>query len=293
MIKRHFKNLGVGVGLRSTHFPHFIESAPQSVQWVELISENFMRWQNGVLPARPARNLELIRKNRPVVLHGVSMSIGSADPLSFDYLRRLKELIDRVEPSHVSDHLCWTGVDRENLHDLLPLPYTREAIENTAGKILQVQDFLQRRILIENVSSYVEFSNSEMTEWEFLREIITRADCGVLLDINNVYVSSVNHGFDPKDYLRAIPVERVGQIHLAGHSVEKDGLLIDTHDEPVCEEVWALYDWYVCKYGFISSMIERDDNIPEWQELEKEVLRIAESKKLERRNDAPGITATL
>lgn len=220
------------------------------------------------------KNLERVRSLLPVHLHGVSMSIGSADDLNFEYLKRLKELIDRIQPEVVSDHLCWTGVDGENLHDLLPLPYTEETIRWVADKIMRVQDFLGRRLVIENLSSYVEFKTSQMREWEFLSEIVNRADCGLLLDINNVYVSSRNHDFNPLDYLNGIPHERVAQIHLAGHSVQDDGFLIDTHSTAVCDDVWTLYEWYTQKSGCRSTMIERDENIPQWAELEKEILKI-------------------
>lgn len=259
------------MGLRPAHYHNFLTSPPKTVSWVEVISENFMRWENGILPGKPISALESVRKNLPVVLHGVSLSIGSADPLNKLYLKRLKEIVDRIEPSHISDHLCWTGVDGENLHDLLPLPYNSEAFKTVVEKTKKVQDYLGRRILLENPSSYLEFDSGEMTEWEFLAEVAKQADCGILLDINNVYVSSVNHGFDPIKYLNAIPFERVGQIHLAGHSVKNDHL-IDTHDEPVCLEVWKLFEWFVKNKGVVSTMIERDDNIPDWSELEKELI---------------------
>lgn len=272
---RMFKNLGHGVGLRPPHFSKFLTTPPSSIQWVEVVSENYLRWENGIWPSQPIRHLERVRERIPVNLHGVSMSIGTASDLNFDYLKRLKELIDRIEPELVSDHLCWTGIDNQNLHDLLPLPYTKETIDWVVGKILQTQDFLGRRILIENLSSYAEFKASEMPEWEFLSEIARRADCGILLDINNIFVSGSNHGFNPLEYLRGIPHDRVGQIHLAGHSVESDGFLIDTHDAPVCDEVWTLFEWYAERYPSRSTMIERDANIPDWADLEMEVLKIA------------------
>jgi uncharacterized protein (UPF0276 family) len=249
-----------------------------------------MRWQSGFLPGPPLRNLEKVRRHLPVHLHGVAMSLGSADPLNWNYLQRLKELIDRIQPEIVSDHLCWTGVDGENLHDLLPLPYTEEAITRVADKIIRVQDFLKKRILIENLSSYVTFKHSEMTEWEFIGEIVSRADCGILLDINNVFVSSVNHGFAAKDYLSKLPHERIGQIHLAGHSVQDDGLLIDTHDSSVCDNVWSLYAWYTGRFGVRSTMIERDENIPEWTDLECEVSKIFEIQ--ETANEPPDARST-
>jgi uncharacterized protein len=204
------------------------------------------------------------------VLHGVSLSLGSADPLNEDYLARLRALVDRIEPAWVSDHLCWTGVDGVNLHDLLPLPYTEEVLNYLAARIDRVQGVLGRRILVENVSSYLTFAESQISEWEFVAELAKRADCGLLLDVNNVYVSSVNHGFDPLRYLDALPAERIGQIHLAGHS-RQGGVLIDTHDHPVCPEVWALYRAAVERFGAVSTMIERDDHIPEFAELVAEL----------------------
>jgi uncharacterized protein len=241
--------------------------------------------REGHAPGRSAQLLEKVRARLPVVLHGVSLSIGSADSLDRGYLARLRELIHRIEPAWVSDHLCWTGVDGENLHDLMPLPYTHEALTHVVDRISAVQDTLGRRILIENVSSYVEFAHSEMQEWEFVREVLERADCGLLLDVNNIYVSSVNHGFDPVKYLRAIPANRVAQIHLAGHT-RKDGYLIDTHDHPVCPEVWDLYRLAVREFGLVSAMIERDAEIPDWDTLDAEVRMIGRIRDEERAIDA-------
>lgn len=269
-----FKDLGVGVGLRPAHYSEFKEKIPKSVSWVEVISENFMAWENQNLNEAHHKLLK-IRQEIPVLLHGVSLSVGSADGLNQSYLKRWKELIDIIQPTQVSDHLCWTGVDGENLHDLLPIPYTQEVLVHIAEKIDSVQNFLGRRILIENVSSYFEFQNSEMEEWTFLRELTKKSGCGILLDINNVYVSSVNHGFDAKTYLNQIPTEHVGQIHLAGHS-QVESHLIDTHDQPVDKKVWDLYRWFTKKHGRFSTMIERDANIPEWHELEQELLQIGE-----------------
>jgi uncharacterized protein (UPF0276 family) len=270
MKKPLFPHLGIGVGLRPNHYNVFLDNRPSSVSWVEVISENFMSWQAGGKPARAVQTLERIRRDYPVVLHGVSLNIGSTDALNRPYLKRLKTLIDCVSPALVSDHLCWTGVDGENTHDLLPVPYTEESLALIVRKIRQIQDILGRRILLENPSSYLSFSFSEMTEWQFLAEVARQADCGLLLDVNNVYVSSVNHGFDPMTYLKALPKDRVGQIHLAGHSRE-GRYLIDTHSTPVCQEVWALYEWTVHHLGRLNAMIERDENIPEWSELEREI----------------------
>lgn len=271
-----FPDRGVGVGLRSEHWDLFEKGKPASVSWVEVISENFLDWAAGNATLA-ARNLEKVRRNVPVALHGVSLSLGSADSVDRDYLRRLQDLIDRIDPIVVSDHLCWTGVDGENLHDLLPLPYTEEVIAHVADKISQVQDFLGRRILVENVSSYAECSTSQMPEWEFLSAILERADCGLLLDVNNVYVAAKNHGFDPHVYLRALPKHRIGQIHLAGHS-NNGSHLVDTHDAPICEDVWDLYRWTAQNLPSASVMVERDANIPAWEELELELLRAGKER---------------
>lgn len=271
-----FTNNGVGVGLRPAHYSDFLNQIPQSVSWVEVISDNFLEWKHHKdhnLQSRSVGFLEKIRREVPVYLHGVSLNIGSADPVDLDYLNRLKKLIEQINPAIVSDHLCWNGVDGRNLHDLMPVPYNRVMLDHVANKIDQVQNFLKRRIVIENPSSYFEFKYSDMNESDFMSELVTQADCGLLLDVNNVYVSSVNHGFKAKDYFEKIPQNRVAQIHLAGHSV-RDGYLIDTHDAPVCPEVWDLYRYVTARFGKISTMLERDDDIPEWSELEKEVLMI-------------------
>lgn len=257
------------MGLRAPHFSHFDKKKPDSVNWVEVISENFMAWK-GHEPFRPFHRLSQVRREIPVALHGVSLSIGSADKLSEDYLKELKSLVEKIEPMWVSDHLCWTGVNGENLHDLLPLPYTQEAIDHISSKIQKVQDFLGRPLVIENVSSYVHFYESEMPEWEFIAEISKRTGCGLLLDVNNVFVSGTNHNFDPKTFIDAMPSSQIAQIHLAGHTV-RDGYLIDTHDEPVSFEVWKLYSYALSRHGQVSSMIERDANIPSWSELESEL----------------------
>jgi hypothetical protein len=258
--------LGFGLGLRPTHYETILTEAP-AVDWFEIISENYL-----VPGGRPLHYLDRIRERYPMVMHGVSLSIGAQDPLNREYLRQLRALADRVEPVWISDHLCWTGAHGLNAHDLLPLPYTGEALKHVAARIGQVQDFLGRRILLENVSSYVSYPESEMSEWEFLREIAGRADCLILLDINNIYVSSVNHEFDPHDYLNAIPAERVWQFHLAGHRNHGD-YIIDTHDEPVIDPVWELYESAIRRFGRVSTMIERDDNIPPLAELLAELDR--------------------
>jgi uncharacterized protein (UPF0276 family) len=221
---------------------------------------------------RPLHALTRVRERWPVVLHGVSLSIGSTDPLDGDYLDRLAALAKRVEPAWISDHLCWTGVNGINLHDLLPLPYTEEALDHVAGRVAQVQERLGRRILLENVSSYVTFAHSAVPEWEFLAEVARRADCLILLDVNNIYVSAFNHEFDPLAYLEAIPAERVRQIHLAGHQ-NNESHIVDTHDHPVIDPVWSLYGAAIERFGPVATMIERDDRIPPLAELEHELDR--------------------
>ncbi len=259
-----YKALGFGLGLRVPHYETILATLPK-VDWFEALSENYM-----VPGGKPLYYLDRIRENYPIVMHGVSMSIGSSDPLNREYLKQLKNLIDRVEPQWISDHLCWTGLNGKNLHDLMPLPYTEEAIHHVVQRVEQIQDFLGRRILLENVSSYVGYQQSQLTEWEFLTEIANRADCLILLDINNIYVSSINHDFSPLDYLNGIPVNRVQQFHLAGHTNCGD-YIIDTHDAPVIDPVWRLYQTAIQRFGNISTMIERDDNIPPFEDLMNEL----------------------
>ncbi|KTC98151.1 DUF692 domain-containing protein [Legionella erythra] len=259
-----FPYLGFGLGLRTEHYLDILQQKPL-IDWFEIITENYL-----VPGGKPHYFLEQIRQCYPLVMHGVSLSIASTDKLDLDYLSEVKRLAERIEPVWISDHLCWTGVDELNMHDLLPVPYTREAIHHIASRIKQVQDYLKRRILIENVSSYLTYTTSEMTEWEFINELIQQADCYLLLDVNNVYVSSVNHGFNPLTYLDAIPSGRVKQIHLAGHS-QHGHYLIDTHDAPVSAAVWALYEEALQRFGRVSTMIERDDQIPALAELLNEL----------------------
>ena len=265
MTRSEFATLGFGVGLRRPHYTRVLEAdasdgAPQ-VDWFEIISENFM-----VEGGRPLEVLEGVRARYPVVMHGVGLSIGSADPLNRRYLKDLSQLIRRVEPAWVSDHLCWTGTGGRNLHDLLPLPYTEEVVRHAAGRIRDVQDVLERTILIENVSCYMTFRASHMEEWEFLSAVAEEADCAILLDINNVFVNGFNHHFEPRRYIDALPVDRVVQFHLAGHS-DHGNYLLDTHDHPIRPEVWALYDYAVARYGRVPTLIEWDDNIPEFANL--------------------------
>jgi uncharacterized protein len=261
------KLAGYGLGLRTPHYEAVLNE-PHAIDWLEVITENYL-----VPGGKPLHYLERIRERFPLVMHGVSLSIGSTDPVDMDYLAGVKALAARIEPHWISDHLCWTGIEGRNLHDLLPLPYTEEALASVVARVGQVQDALGRQILLENVSSYLTYRASEMSEWEFLREVAIRADCALLLDVNNIYVSSINHGFDPLTYLEAMPANRVHQIHLAGHS-DLGGHLIDTHDHPIVEAVWNLYGEAVARFGEVPAMIERDDNIPALGELVAE-LQIA------------------
>jgi uncharacterized protein len=253
-------SLGFGLGLRVDHYEAVLADRPP-VDWFEVLTENYL-----VPGGKPLDYLMRIRERYPLVMHGVSLSIGSTAPLNHEYLRQVKALAARVEPEWVSDHLCWTGVAGRNTHDLLPLPYTREAVDHVVARVRTVQDVLERRILLENVSSYVGFRDSPLTEWQFLAEIAERADCLILLDVNNIYVSAVNHEFDPLAYLDGVPPARVQQIHLAGHEDHGD-YLVDTHDHPVRNQVWELYASAVRRFGPVSTMIERDDHIPPLAEL--------------------------
>ncbi len=261
--------LGFGLGLRTEHYQYVLDNKPD-IDWFEILSENYM-----VPGGKPLDNLDKIRADYPMVMHGVSLSIGSTDPLNKTYLKQLKQLATRVEPHWISDHLCWTSVDQVNSHDLLPLPYNETTIEHVAARIRQVQDYLGRQLLIENLSSYVTYNESEISEWEFLNEIARRADCWILLDINNIFVSAHNHHFEPIDYIKGIDIDRVMQFHLAGHSYN-GSMIIDTHDHDVCDPVWDLYAKALQHFGAVSTMIERDDNIPEFTELHNE-LKTAET----------------
>ena len=255
--------LGVGVGLRSEHYDTITCEWP-AMDWFEAISENFM--DSG---GRPLHILETIRHRYPVALHGVSLSIGSADPLNRSYVERLKTLADRIDPVIVSDHLCWTGVDGNNLHDLLPLPFTEEAIRHIANRVTEVQALLGRRILLENVSSYVTYRHSTMPEWEFLTAIAERSGCGILLDLNNLYVNAYNHQFDPYEYLGHIPKDLIGQFHLGGHT-DMGTYLFDTHSAPVIDAVWQLYVEALRRWGPITTLIEWDEHIPQFSRLAEE-----------------------
>lgn len=261
--------LGHGVGLRGKHFDRFL-SERVKVDWVEVISENVM--ETG---GRPRAVLEHVRSERPVVLHGVSLCIGSTAPLDQGYLKAWRSLIDAVEPAMVSDHLCWGRAGTRYVHDLLPMPFTEEALDHVVERVQRVQDVLGRQLVLENVSSYLEWKASELTEWDFLAEIAKRADCGLLVDVNNIYVSAQNHGFDPLDYLKAIPPEHVAQFHLAGHWNRGD-LLIDTHEGQVSAPVWSLYAEAVRRFGRVPTLVEWDEGVPELEVLLAESALAAE-----------------
>ena len=257
-LPEHF--LGFGLGLRTDHYEEVIETKP-TVDWFEVVSENFM--VNG---GKPKHYLHTIRELYPMVMHGVSLSIGSTDPVNTTYLKQLKVLVNELQPEWISDHLCWTGAHQVNSHDLLPMPYNNEALNHIVDRISHVQEYLGQPILMENVSSYITYVESEMTEWEFLNEVAKRSGCNILLDINNIYVSARNHNFSPQDYLNGISKDKVRQFHLAGHTDYGD-YVIDTHDHDVADPVWALYKQALQRFGMISTMIERDDNIPPLKDL--------------------------
>lgn len=259
---------GIGIGLRIPHYAHIFERKPV-VDWFEIISENFM-----VDGGRPLAMLDRILERYRVVQHGVSMYFGSAEKLNRDHLRRLKTLIKRTKTPWLTDHLCWGSVDGTYSHDLLPMPYTFEAAKVTARKIREARDFLEVPIAVENVSSYAEFHVSQMTEWEFLNEVVERADSGILLDVNNIYVSSRNHSFDPYQYLNSVPAERVAQIHIAGHS-KFQKYILDTHDHPVIDPVWKLYEHAIRRFGPAATLLEWDDRIPSFEEVHAEALKAA------------------
>lgn len=261
-----FPNLGIGLGLRTVHYGHLLEHWPD-VGWFEIISENYMQ-----TAGRPLDFLDRIAERYPIVMHGVSMSIGSTDELDMTYLGELRSLRDRVGALWVSDHLCWTGVAGRNTHDLLPMPYTEEALRHTAARIRQVQDFMGAPLLLENPSSYVEFAGSSMTEWDFLARLAEEADCALLLDVNNIYVSAYNHGFDPAAYVDAIPFDRVAQMHVAGHT-NQGTHIVDTHIGPVIDPVWDLARQAYERAQGTSLLLEWDAEIPPFEEVHREALK--------------------
>jgi uncharacterized protein (UPF0276 family) len=263
-----FPNLGIGLGLRTVHYAHLLEHWP-AVDWFEIISENYMQ-----TAGRPLYFLDQIAERYPIVMHGVSMSIGSTDELDIEYLRELKQLAERTRAAWVSDHLCWTGVAHRNTHDLLPMPYTDESLRHTAERVRRVQEILERPLLLENPSSYLEFHGSSMKEWEFLAALSKEADAGILLDVNNVYVSAFNHGFDSAAYLEAIPWDRVVQMHIAGHT-HNGTHIADTHIGPVIDPVWDLGREAYRRSGGTSVLLEWDAEIPPFEEVHREAMKAA------------------
>lgn len=259
--------LGFGMGLRTEHYTDILEGNPP-IDWFEILSENYL-----VPGGRPLAILEQIAERYPVVMHGVSMSIASTQSLDMNYLQELKILANRIKPKWISDHLCWTGVHGVNLHDLLPFPYTSEALDHIVNRVNKVQDFLDAPLALENVSTYVSFEQSEMTEWDFIKELTIRTGCWLLLDINNVFVSSFNHEFDAREFIDGIPSDRVVQFHMAGHS-DHETYIVDTHDAPISDEVWDLYRHALKRFGPVSTIIERDDNIPPLADMLPELEKI-------------------
>jgi uncharacterized protein (UPF0276 family) len=264
MNKFGYKNLGFGLGLRAKHYDHILENNPQ-IDWFEIITENYIDSHEGYW-----QFLSDIRQNYPIVMHGVSLSIGSYDDLNLEYLNKIKKLAQHINTPWVSDHLCYTGINGKNTHDLLPIPYTKEMLNHIVSRIKKVQDILGRNIVLENPSSYLEFAESEMSENEFMVQMAEKSDCGILLDVNNIYVSSFNHNFSAKDYIDSIPANRIVQIHLAGHT-HKGDVIIDTHSDHVIDDVWDLYKYTIQTKGNISTMVEWDENIPEFNILQAEI----------------------
>jgi uncharacterized protein (UPF0276 family) len=260
-----FTDLGVGIGLRVPHYKHILSKKPV-VDWFEIISENYM------LDGRPLAVLDSICEQYQIVQHGVAMYFGTATKLSRDHLKLLKKLVKRTKTPFLSDHLCWGSVDGTYTHDLLPMPYTFAAAKKTAENVRQAQDFLEVPICVENVSSYAEYHASEMNEWEFLTEVVEQADCGILLDVNNIYVSSQNHSFNPYDYINGVPHERVGQMHIAGHS-KFEKYILDTHDHPVLDPVWKMYEHAIKLCGPTNTLLEWDAHIPSFDDVHREALK--------------------
>ena len=261
-----FSDLGVGIGLRIPHYKTILSDKPD-VDWFEIISENFIAGGG-----RPKEVLEEVLETYRVVQHGVSLYFGNTEPFDRKQLKALKKLVEKTKTPYLSDHLCWGSIGSVVSHDLLPLPYTKESVQNTAERIAYVQDYLEIPVIVENVSSYVEFVDSQMTEWQFLAEVSMHADCGILLDLNNIYVSSFNHEFDPEVYLRGIPVDRIAQVHLAG-PCDMGDYLLDTHDHPVPDPVWELYRKLVAQTGAVNTLLEWDNNIPAFEEVHAEAMK--------------------
>ncbi|HEX9639503.1 MAG TPA: DUF692 domain-containing protein [Acidobacteriota bacterium] len=272
--KWNLPDLGFGVGLRTVHYGHILKHQPP-VDWFEILSENYM--DTG---GRPLYVLEQVCERYPVALHGVSLSIGSTDPIDWEYLRKLKALAARTKAHWVSDHLCWTGVSGQNTHDLLPMPYTEETLRHTVERVRTVSDYLERPLILENASTYLEFAPSTMKEWEFISRLAEQADCGLLFDVNNVYVSAFNHGYDPQLYIDAIPADRVVQYHLAGHT-NKGTHIIDTHSDYVIDAVWELYRRSHKRTGATATLLEWDADIPSFEVVHEEALKARRHRELE------------
>lgn len=266
--------LGHGVGLRTRHYGRALARELSGVDWVEVITENFL-----IAGGRPLEVLARTREQVPVVFHGVSLSVGATDPLNGAYLAEVKALADRFQPAWISDHLCWSTLGGHHSHELLPLPFTDESLRHVVQRVREVQSRLERRILLENVSSYLQYRDSQLSEWEFLRAVAEEADCGILLDVNNVFVNARNHGFSAEEYIDSLPSERIGQVHLAGHT-DKGTYLLDSHIGPTPSPVWALYERVLERHGAVASLVEWDEEVPEWETLVAERDRAAE---LERR----------
>lgn len=266
MNRWNLPDLGFGIGLRSVHFNHILEKKPK-IDWFEILSENYMDTRG-----RPLYVADQVAERYPVVLHGVSMSVGSTDPINWEYLEKLKWLAKRLKAHWVSDHLCWTGVHGMNTHDLLPMPYTDESLKYTIQRVRQISEFLERPLVLENPSTYLEFNASTWTEWDFLATVADEADCGLLLDVNNVYVSSYNHGFDPVAYIERMPADRVVQYHLAGHT-NKGTHILDTHSDHVIDKVWELYRFARQRTGGVATLIEWDEAIPSFEVVHAEALK--------------------
>lgn len=274
--KWNMPNLGYGIGLRTTHYSYILETKPK-IDWFEIISENFI-YSKG----KPIQVLEEISQHYPIIMHGVSLSIASSDPINFKYLTLLKNLADKLDVKWFSDHLCWTGFQKHNAHDLLPFPLNEESLKHVIKRIKIIMDFMERKLILENVSSYAEFNSSDLSEWDFLTSMANESDCGLLLDVNNVYVNAYNHGFDPKEFISNIPHERVTQFHLAGHT-NKGTHLLDTHNDFVIDEVWDLYKYAISFTGPRATLLEWDDDIPEFEIVHNEALKarkIVEGAKL-------------
>ena len=269
-----YPDLGFGIGLRSVHFEHILKNHP-TIDWFEVLSENYL--DTG---GRPLHILDQVAERYPVVLHGVSLNVGSTDPIDFEFLKKLKALGKRVNARWVSDHLCWTGVTGKNTHDLLPMPYTDQALRHTIQRVREIQDFMERPIALENASTYLEFSASKWPESEFISALAEEADCGILLDVNNVYVSSFNHGFDPKKYIDRIPKDRLVQMHLAGHT-NKGTHILDTHSDYVIDSVWELYRYAHRQLGGASTLLEWDANIPAFDVVHGEALKARQFREQE------------